>query len=286
MSCNGGVQLARTRKEICDYLGLNSVAYAIQTHVMPLVEAGEIIVILGGYKEKMEKVISLDGNGFNHKWKIKTELRKEILKRRDDLTSEQRHNKSNKIVQSLVVQKAFLEADIILLFASYKSEVETGHIFHAAREAGKQVYYPKVLGKEMEFYLVEQEDDLLEGYRGILEPEENVEKQFRYEKVLECSESCKSEKSDDSKTVIKICVIMPGAVFDKEGNRIGYGGGYYDKYLERLEEEKFISKVHVTKIAVAFECQIVENGKIVQEFHDIKPNCIITENDIFYIENV
>ena len=70
---------------------------------------------------------------------------------------------------------------------------------------------------------------------------------------------------------------MPGAVFDVEGNRIGYGGGYYDKFLQKLEIEFSTQQREVYKIAVAFECQMTELGNIISETYDIKPNCIITE---------
>jgi len=84
----------------------------------------------------------------------------------------------------------------------------------------------------------------------------------------------------------KICVIMPGAVFDEEGNRIGYGGGYYDKYLQRLFQKREDIDVQVVleiyKIALAFECQIVEANLIQREEHDVKIDCIISENRIIF----
>lgn len=218
----------------------------------------------------------------------KKELRKQILQIRDTLTPEQRKSKSTEISKRVIAQKAFQEADTILLFASYKSEVETKDIFLAARKAGKKVYYPKVNGKEMEFYLVEQEADLLEGYRGILEPKASTDKQYLYEKILGVSELKENENAFVSKQGTKICVIMPGAVFDKEGNRIGYGGGFYDKYLTKLEHavEKKCSLeegTYITKIAIAFSCQVVETGNIVCETHDVKPDYIITEEYMFAV---
>lgn len=198
--------------------------------------------------------------------KSKKELRKEILTLRAELTEKERREKSHQIAERVVSQKEFIEADKILLFASYNNEVETFEIFQAARDSSKDVYYPKVIEKEMEFYLVEKEADLVRGYRGIGEPEVSLEKQFR------------PEQTD------KICVIMPGAVFDVEGNRIGYGGGYYDKYLQRLEssftDEYIKIDKHIYKLAVAFECQLVEVGQIISDQHDIKPNGIVTENRV------
>lgn len=201
--------------------------------------------------------------------KTKTELRKEILQKRDALTLEESSEKSHQIAGKVIAQKEFIEADKVLLFASYRSEVDTSEIFEAALEANKDIYYPKVIGKEMEFFKVESEVDLIEGYRGIREPEANPQKRF-----------CPSMTD-------KICIIMPGAVFDEEGNRIGYGGGYYDKFLQQLESfyAKEVEKTekHICKMAVVFECQIVEVGCIISEPHDIKPDCIVTETRIMEV---
>ena len=84
--------------------------------------------------------------------RTKKELRKEILQLRDALNVEERKEKSHLIAEKVIVQNEFIEADKILLFASFKSEVDTCEIFQAAREAGKAVYFPKITGKEMEFY--------------------------------------------------------------------------------------------------------------------------------------
>lgn len=190
----------------------------------------------------------------------KKELRNEILKLRDALSVDERMQKSQQIAKYLIEQKAFQEADKILLFASYKSEVETAQIFDVAHALNKDVYYPKVVDKKMKFYQVQNKEDLIEGYRGIREPEINEDRQF-VATLLE-----------------KILVVMPGTVFDKSGNRIGYGGGYYDKYLQQLE--CIMPKENVCKIAVAFECQMVETGKIPSETYDVKPDYIITETRV------
>jgi len=188
--------------------------------------------------------------------KSKKELRKEILKNRDALTVEERSEKSKIIAQKVISHKVFQEADIVLLYASYKSEVDTIDIFEAAILAEKEVFYPKVIGDEMEFYRVQEQTDLIEGYRGIREPKENEKAKFIPDK--------------DS----KICVIMPGAVFDKEGNRIGYGGGYYDKYLGQLERN--VPKENITKIGLAYDCQIVPVRFIEREKHDIRTDIIFS----------
>ena len=187
----------------------------------------------------------------------KKSLRTEILSMRNSLSQEERVEKSNVIANNLIQTPEFLNADILLLYASNKSEVDTKKIHLAAQEKGKIIYYPKVEGKEMEFYPVQNIEDLEEGFCGIKEPNPEIAKRYV------------AESGD------KICVIMPGAVFDNEGNRIGYGGGYYDKYLHRLM--KSVPANHICKIAIGFACQVVETGEIPIEEYDVKYDLLITE---------
>ena len=90
-------------------------------------------------------------------------------------------------------------------------------------------------------------------------------------------------KMEDKRSYIpnerdSIFVAMPGAVYDKKGNRIGYGGGYYDKYLQGLADLRIPS---VCKVAIAYECQLVECGLIEKEAHDIKVDYIVTEDFLY-----
>lgn len=193
--------------------------------------------------------------------KLKKDLRKEILALRDTLTLEARIEKSRIITEKVIRHEKFQEADKVLLFASFRSEVDTTEIFKVAIAMGKEVYFPRVEGKEMEFYRIEKETDLIEGYRGIREPKGEASTRFAV-----------NPKAGDAP---KILVIMPGAVFDADGNRIGYGGGYYDKFLLRLETT--IEQKNLYKIALAFECQMVEKNIIIKELHDKNPDIVITE---------
>ena len=116
----------------------------------------------------------------------------------------------------------------------------------------------------MEFYLVNETTEFEVSKFGIKEPKADGKKVF-------------SASKED-----KVFILMPGAVFDEVGNRIGQGGGYYDKYLLQFEEKN--SKQNICKLAVAFECQIVEKGKICSESYDIKPDYIVTEDRIITVE--
>ncbi len=115
---------------------------------------------------------------------------------------------------------------------------------------GKTVALPKVLGNEIRFFEVKNlEKDLAAGTFKILEPNEN------------CREILFSE-------VPKI-VVVPGIVFDKFGNRIGFGKGFYDKFLCKIPAS-------TAKVAFAFDCQIVE--KIVPAPLDVAVDYVISPN--------
>lgn len=194
---------------------------------------------------------------------MKKELRKQILQLRDALTDEERHEKSKAITNRILNHPKFQSADCILLFASYKSEVDTTAIMEHALALGKPLYFPRVESKEMEFYRIFSPEDLYEGYKGIREPKPQEELRF-----------CPSASE-------KVLILMPGAVFDLEGNRIGYGGGFYDRFLERLKKcMRSTEEAGICNVALAFECQIVENGMIEAELHDIRVDYIVTEDTI------
>ena len=157
----------------------------------------------------------------------------------------------------------FLSAKHVLCYVNYKSEVETIPIIEKCFSMKKHVYCPCVTGREMDFYEIFSLSDLKEGYRGILEPEKQEKRIFQ----LPQNES--------------VLMIMPGAVFDRERHRIGYGGGYYDKYLAKIgsEYEKNGVKLPLfSTVALAFSMQI--SDKVEQQEHDICPQMIVTEKEI------
>lgn len=193
----------------------------------------------------------------------KKELRKEILTYRDALSSEECREKSLRIAERVLEMDGFKKANKVLLYASMRSEVKTECIDRKARELGKEIYYPRVQGDKMEFYLVEGETKLEISRFGILEPKIDREKRF-------------VPKDEDV-----ILVLMPGVVFDQAGNRIGYGGGYYDKYLHWLEQ--MIESENICKMAVAYECQMVDVGRIERKEHDISPDYIVAENRVYEV---
>ena len=97
--------------------------------------------------------------------------------------------------------------------------MQTDELYQAAKMLDKEIYFPRVIGDKMEFYLVDDGMDFELSSFGVREPKVEVDNLFV------------PQEADD------ILVLMPGVVFDEDGNRIGYGGGYYDKYLQWLKKK-------------------------------------------------
>lgn len=186
----------------------------------------------------------------------KKEIRKKTLQMRGELSENYRMQADDKICRSLASLEGYKQAKCILSYVSYKSEVDTKKILEMAWKDGKTVAVPKVLEKNgiMEFYEIQSLQELQTGYQGIEEPDITDKCPINPEKMQE-----------------KVCMIMPGAAFDSQCNRIGYGGGFYDRYLNKHP------KVMET-IALCYEIQLVEH--IPAEVLDVKPDRIITEQRI------
>lgn len=160
------------------------------------------------------------------------------------MTEEEWERKSRIICEKVISHPLFQQAKAIYCYIDYRKEVATRQIIEEAWKLQKKVAVPKVDGDYMDFYYIRDYSDLEEGYKGILEPKDT------------------SVASDN-----EALVIVPGVAFDHRGNRIGYGKGYYDKYLS--------SHTDCRTIAVCFELQM--SAHIPEEHHDIHPDIIITE---------
>ena len=188
----------------------------------------------------------------------KKELRKEAKSYRKSLSENDRLDKSSAIINNLKALKEFQKAKVILMYASLPDEVETLSLICELTEEGqKQVYCPVTRGDEMEFYRISSLEDLKEGNFHVLEPEALAESQLEIQKD------------------IRYCMLMPGLMFDKKGNRLGYGKGYYDKYLARVPKD-----VNLTTIALSYESMVKD--AIPAEETDWRADYIVTENEVIY----
>ena len=177
----------------------------------------------------------------------KKEIRKRIVKLRKERDPYEWQCATRQITDLVISHPCFLEASDICIYADIKGEAGTRMIMQEAWKLGKHVWLPKVEDGDMEFYLTEGPDELVSGAYGIPEPSGNLV--FKVPDAL---------------------MIMPGVAFDLSGHRIGYGGGFYDRYLEK--------HVELTTMALAFEDQIFDT--LPAEEHDICPMFIVTQKRI------
>jgi 5-formyltetrahydrofolate cyclo-ligase len=180
-------------------------------------------------------------------------VRQEILKKRDTLDSRIRRRKDLLIKERLFSLTEFRQAEIILHFASFRSEVSTLPQIEEALRLGKRIFLPRVDRnlKRLDLYEVMDIMEISPGYLGIPEPDLPKERQ-------------RGVNDAD-------LVITPGAAFDPRGHRLGYGGGYYDRLLSELEQG-------IPLIAVAYEEQVLTSVPF--EAHDVRVHMIVTDERV------
>lgn len=189
----------------------------------------------------------------------KTELRKFMLNQRKLVDDVKKQKWDNQIFNKVINSEYYKKANTIFIFVSFKNEVDTHRLIEYALSDNKKICVPKVKLKEreMELYKINSFNDLEVGYYNILEP-------------IKGSPKINVEDID--------LILMPGLAFDKEGGRIGYGGGYYDKFLRKSKKNK------TKKIAIAYAFQVLD--KVPMNENDIKIDGIITNNNIFTNKDV
>lgn len=226
--------------------------------------------------------------------KQKKEIRKNVLALRDGITASDREKYDARIKTNVTDRNEYREAQVILAYASYLSEVDTGALIRQALADGKGVFVPKVCGDEMEFWQIETPGALKEGYRGIPEPEEEsisfpewVRRWLENFGVCSADISVRGENTENgTDRGIKAMMWMPGAVFDEQRHRIGYGKGFYDRYLhgfynweKTIRERHTGTEIRLKTAALAYQCQVL--AIVPYERHDIRPDILITEQGVY-----
>ncbi len=218
-------------------------------------------------------------------------VRKNALTVRNTIPLPDRMRYDAQIGTAVADRDEYQKAQVILAYASYQSEVGTSALIARAFEDGKEVFLPKVSGDEMVFFKIMASEKLSEGYRGIPEPEEGISFPEWVEGQTDAVNACKMKDAggmymEDGRKVLHVMMWMPGAAFDKDRHRIGYGKGFYDRYLSRmyrwLQENhqcRTDTEIRLTTAALAYHCQVFE--QIPGEPHDIRPDMLITEQEIY-----
>lgn len=191
-----------------------------------------------------------DGSIVNlgEKYGRKKVIRKQVFAARKAHTDQQIDDWSRKIAETVTALPEYSNSQRILAYADYNHEVMTKYIIEAAWNDGKEVAVPKVVGQDMVFYKLTDFAQLEKGYFGIPEPARG--------EIVQWEEAL---------------MIMPGVAFDRQNHRVGYGGGFYDRFLEKHP--------YITRVAVAFEFQMMSEVPV--EPTDISPEIIVTEKEIY-----
>lgn len=151
---------------------------------------------------------------------VKRKLRNQYKQYRLALSADVKADYDKKICEALMQLVSFKYSDTILMYAPLEGEIDVMPIAERALELGKRVAFPRCVEepRNLDFKYVSSLDELKSGSYSIAEPTEDMES------VTDLSKS--------------ICII-PGIVFDKEGYRVGYGKGYYDRFLAVYDGTKF-----------------------------------------------
>ena len=204
-------------------------------------------VFLDLLSHKLLGINKLDDNLYIAQYKDR--LRSEFLNKRKSIKNVDSHPKSKKIIDNLLLQKFFINSQKIALYSAVNNEISTERIFYKSKELNKNVYYPKVTRNDLVFYNIKDLNELKAKYRNI--PEPNI---VDYNLV--------EDRPD--------LIIVPGPCFDENGNRLGYGKGFYDRYLSDFPRQNIVG--------LAYDFQILDNVPSTRS--DVKVGYIITESRV------
>lgn len=190
----------------------------------------------------------------------KNNLRDEFRKLRNILLVKDKEKKSKRIAQRVFSLQEFKKARVIMFYFSFDGEVGTEEMIDTALNMGKRVVLPVVIDKQgkMEVFEVKKDykEQLTKGAFEIMEIKKSLTKKF-------------------NKNNIEM-VIVPGIVFDRKGQRIGFGYGYYDRFLKKLKKE-------VCRAGLAYELQVINEIPFKKKY-DVNMNLIITEDRVIKVK--
>lgn len=190
---------------------------------------------------------------------LKNQLRRQAYDARNAQTN--RDRLSRIICEQFTAQPAYRQAETVMWYISCRSEVETRHALQQELATAKRLVIPYCTKDEqghnkLGLWLLEDFAELVPGTWGIPEPPRH--------RWGEPAKEISPEQLD--------CVMVPGVGFDRQGRRLGNGGGYYDRLLSRVRSDTVLT-------AVCYESQLFE--EIVMEPHDVAMDYVITEKTIY-----
>lgn len=176
----------------------------------------------------------------------KREIRRRLLGLRESMDRREWSERTEAVFQRVVSHPWFQEAGTIYCYVDFRGEAGTEALMERAWELGKSVAVPRTRGEEMDFFRIRSLDETAPGNFGVREPD---------------PDSCPAADGRDG------LVILPGSAFDLRGHRIGYGKGFYDRYLE--------AHPGLLTMAVAFDFQVLE--EVPHAPHDRGVRVIVTD---------
>ena len=207
--------------------------------------------------------MNVDMNAFsNNETSIrKKEIRHDLISIRLSIKEDERSAHDAAILNNLVNTEEYRQSDTVLTYASYNGEAGTYDFIKRCIKDGKQVACPLsgyINGEpKLDFYYISDSDSLREGFKGIPEPVPEI-----------------SYKVDDD-MILQALIVVPMVGYDKTGNRLGYGGGFYDRFLAFHR--------YRAAIGLAYSCQ--EYNSLPVDKYDCKPDMIINENEVIRIKD-
>lgn len=186
---------------------------------------------------------------------MKKAMRKAMIAERDQLSDQARQKIEESFEKTLFKSSYWQQAKVLATTVSYGSEWNTHNIIRQAWQEGKTVASPISLKnpRGLEFRVINSPDDLKPGMMGILEPDRE-----------------KTELLPDSEVEL---LLVPGQAFTLEGFRIGYGGGYYDRFLAKMRE---IANQRFTAISLAARFQIKD--QLILDQYDLPVDYLLLED--------
>ena len=188
----------------------------------------------------------------------KKEIRSRLKKQRSLLGADECRSMSHEIYKRLIALELDRDYDNILLYSAIRNEVNTDEYFAYLINKAKKIYYPRVCGDEMSFYRVRSLDVLNCGSFNINEPDMTDEYTEADGRAL---------------------MIVPGLGFSDTGYRIGYGKGFYDRYLS-----SFTKRDTVTAVGVGYDFQLLGNVTFEDEY-DVPLDGVITDKREVFIDD-
>ncbi|RQD67391.1 MAG: 5-formyltetrahydrofolate cyclo-ligase [Tindallia sp. MSAO_Bac2] len=185
---------------------------------------------------------------------MKKDIRQSMTKRREALNPKEVHEKSSLIHQQLFGMDAWKKAKHMMVYLDFRNEVKTGSLIQSFLQNGKKVSIPVTNPSDYSLTVSELKDpekDLQVAQFGLLEPNPDALRPMDPQELD--------------------LVVVPGVAFDREGYRVGFGAGYYDRFLPQLNENTAL-------VSLVYDFQLIP--RVPREPHDIAVHWIITESEL------